>query len=244
MKGEDSPPARLVVADDHALVREGMRAMLAGEPELEVIGEARNGQEAVELCRRACPDLVLMDVRMPKLNGLEATRAIKEECPQTSILIVTSHQDTEYLLQALKAGAAGYILKEAAKQQVIGAIRECLSGECPLDRDLSVRLIRSLADEVRPREGFADPRTSSAKPIKEQRPRPPALSGQLSPREIEVLRLLAKGQTNQGIARNLLISVSTTKKHVQSIISKLAVSDRTQAAIRAIELGVLDHPEG
>src|SRR5919199_3219674 len=122
MKGEASPPARLVIADDHALVREGMRAMLTGEPDLKVIGEAQNGQEAVELCRCSCPDLVLMDVRMPKMNGLEATRAIKEECPQTSVLIVTSHHDTEYLLQALKAGAAGYILKEATKQRVIESI--------------------------------------------------------------------------------------------------------------------------
>ena len=129
-----SPPARIVIADDHPLVREGFRALIAPEEDLEIVGEAQDGEEALELCRTLCPDLVLMDVRMPKMDGLEATRAVKAECPKTSVLVVTSHESTEYLLDAVRAGAAGYVLKDATHKQLINAIRRCLSGESPLNQ--------------------------------------------------------------------------------------------------------------
>src|ERR671932_2860326 len=124
--GEGRDRARLVIADDNNLIRSGLRAMLAGQPDLEVIGEAENGREALELCRLHSPDLVLMDVRMPEMDGLAATRAIKEECPTTSILMVTTHESPDYLLDAIRAGAAGYVLKDGTKQQLVSAVRGVL----------------------------------------------------------------------------------------------------------------------
>ncbi len=215
--------ARLLLVDDHDLVREGIRAVLEGEPDLLVVGEAANGREAVELCKELRPDLVLMDVRMPEMDGLAATRAIKEELPQTSVVMVTMHESPDYLLEAIKAGAAGYILKDAEGERLVGAVRRTLNGESPLDEGLAMRLLRSLVREEE----------RSSRPA--QGPPAPALTAQ----ELEVLRLLALGQTNREIARSILSSVSTVKAHVRSTISKLGVSDRTQAAVRAVELGVL-----
>jgi two-component system, NarL family, response regulator LiaR len=228
--GRGAPPARLMVADDHDLVREGLCTLLGGEADLEVVGEARDGQEAIELCRELRPDLVLMDVRMPNFDGLEATRKIKEEMPEVSVVMVTMHENPDYLLEAVRAGAAGYVLKDAAGERLIEAVRRTLCGDSPLDEKLAMRLLRSLAGGMAG-EHQRRPRTS----------RPPSDEG-LTPREVEVLRLLAKGQTNPQIARNLEISRGTAKIHVQHVIAKLGVSDRTQAAVRALELGLF-HPE-
>ena len=227
----NSSPARVLIADDHALAREGIRSMLANEPDLEIVGEAADGEEALEFCRKLCPDLVLMDVRMPKIDGLAATRAIKERCPQASVLIVTTHESQEYLVEAIRAGAAGYVLKEATKGQLVGAIRRVLDGEPSLNQELAMRLLHRLLDET------AKQRSADHIPA-EGRVEPPLLAGSLAPREMDVLRLLARGQTTQEIARNLLVSVSTVKKHVHRVISKLGVSDRTQAAVKAVELGL------
>ena len=131
------PAARLVIADDHPLAREGMRAMLASEPDLEIVGEAEDGQEALGLCRRLRPDLVLMDVRMPKMDGLEATREIKRELPRTIVLMVTSHENPDYLLEALKAGAGGYVLKEVSQRRMTEEIRRALASESPLNQALA-----------------------------------------------------------------------------------------------------------
>src|SRR3712207_3943557 len=140
MKGEteaeargDGPPARVLIADDHDLVREGLLAVLEGEPDLEVVGEAKNGREALEMCRQVRPDLILMDVRMPEMDGLAATRAIKEELPTTSVVMVTMHENPDYLLEAIRAGAAGYILKDAEGERLVGAVRRTLNGESPLE---------------------------------------------------------------------------------------------------------------
>jgi DNA-binding NarL/FixJ family response regulator len=130
---------RLVIADDHHLVRRGLRSMLAGEPDLEVVGEAENGREALELCRELRPDLVLMDVRMPQMDGLQATRAIKGELPATNILMVTTHESPEYLVEALKTGAAGYVLKDASRRQLIDAIRRVVNGESPSNQEPTAR---------------------------------------------------------------------------------------------------------
>src|SRR4028118_600844 len=140
----ETPPARLLIIDDHALVREGLRAMLASEPGVEVVGEAADGREALELCRASCPDLALMDVRMPIMDGLEATREIKRECPQTSILMVTTHESSDYLFEAVKAGAAGYILKNATKSQMSDAITRILGGDSVLNDGLVMQLLRRL----------------------------------------------------------------------------------------------------
>jgi DNA-binding NarL/FixJ family response regulator len=212
-------PARLVIADDHELARAGLRAMLTGQRGLELIGEAANGREALALCHRLQPDLALIDVRMPGQDGLATCRAIKEQYPATSVILVTKHENPEYLLEALKAGAAGYVLKDVSQYELITAVQRILHGESILDKALATRLLQRLAREMSYREEM-----------------PP---GRLSPREREVLQLLTQGQTNREIAGNLTVSVSTVKIHVEHILDKLGVSDRTQAAVRAIELGLL-----
>ncbi len=133
---ERATPARLLIADDHALVREGLRTMLSGEDGLHVIAEANNGAEALSSCRELQPDLVLMDVRMPVMDGLEATRRIKSEMPQTSVVMVTMHENPDYLFEAVKAGAAGYVLKDASGERLLGAVRRTLEGESPLNQEL------------------------------------------------------------------------------------------------------------
>ncbi len=227
MRGDEGSPARLVIADDHVLVREGFRAMLEKEPGLEVVGEAENGREALEMCRRLRPDLILMDVRMPQMDGLEATRLIKAEHPATSILIVTTHASDDYLSEAVKAGASGYILKEATRQQLINSIRRTLNGESPINQELAMQLLQRIATEAQ---------ESGNSPLAKK---PPKLPEPLTPREVEILRLLAQGLTNRQIAKQLVISPGTVKVHVGHIIAKLGVSDRTQAAVKAIELGIV-----
>ena len=236
MKNEASPtPARVLIADDHSLVREGMRAMLAREPGLEVVGEAENGRQALEMCRELRPDLVLMDVRMPKLDGMAATQAIKEEYPSISVLIVTTHESPEYLMDAIRAGAAGYVLKDSTKQELLDAVRRVLDGESPLNQELAMQLLQRLTDEDRRQ---TERPVESGKKSREER-----LAEPLTDREVEVLRLLVLGKTNREVAQSLRLSLSTIKSHVQRLITKLGVSDRTQAAVRAVELGLLAEQE-
>ena len=165
-------PARLLIADDHALIRDGLRSMLGGEPDFEIVGEASNGREALELCRALRPDLVLMDVRMPEMDGLEATRAIKREHPEIRVLIVTMHENPDYAFEAIKGGAAGYVLKDASRDELITAVREALEGGLPMDPNLAARLLRRLADETRER---------ARAPV----PPSPELSDPLTPGELE-----------------------------------------------------------
>ena len=222
--------SRIVVVDDHPLMRSALGQMLSTQADLEVVGEASDGPEAVELCRRLRPDLVLMDVSMPRMDGLEATRQIKVELPRTIVLVLTASDYPRDLSEALKAGAAGYILKTAPTTQTLQAIRKVLAGEVPLEQDVSTRLLMNLMERA-PKE--------EERPHEEQ-----SLRDSLTPREIEVLTLTAQGHTNQQMAHALRISVSTVKKHLRGVVSKLGVADRTQAAVRAFELGVLAKPEG
>ena len=223
--------ARLVLVDDHDLAREGLRDMLEDAPDLEVVGEAADGVEALELCRWLRPNLVLMDLRMPRMDGLAATRALKREHPETSILVMTMHENADYLLEALRSGAAGYILKDAARDDVISAIRGVLSGESPLAPELAAGLLRRLALEVHN--------------IAQDAPRPKRdkLLQPLTPRELEVLEMLAQGKTNREIAGDFVISVGTVKNHVERLIAKLGVSDRTQAVVQGLELGIISFPD-
>jgi two-component system response regulator DegU len=215
-----SRASRLVIADDHPLFRAAIREMLCEWPDLVVAGEAVDGWEAVELCRRLRPELVLMDLRMPKMDGFEATREIKREFPSTIVLALSAVEEPDSLLEALKAGASGYVLKHMESQQIVGAIRRALDGENPLNQELAMQLLLRLIEEKQEKD----------------RPAPkPSLSIPLSPREVEVLELLVRGQSNQQIARELSISLSTVKNHVHRIITKLGVSDRVQAAILAID---------
>jgi DNA-binding NarL/FixJ family response regulator len=222
---------RIVLVDDHHLLRRGFRSLLSSEPGLEVVGEASNGREAIEICRRLEPDLVLMDVRMPEMDGITATRHIKREQPGVGVLMVTMHENPDYLLEALDAGAAGYVLKDAPADRLISAVHRTLNGESPLNQELATRLLRRLAEEKQ-KESYSGPST-----------RREPLGEALTPRETEVLSLLTKGQTNQQIAQTLTISKGTAKVHVERIIRKLGVSDRTQAAVRAIERGLTSPDE-
>jgi DNA-binding NarL/FixJ family response regulator len=242
-RGKLAQPARLLIADDHALVREGLRTMLSGEDGIRVVAEANDGQQALTMCRDLRPDLVLMDVRMPVMDGLEATRRIKEEMPKVGVVMVTMHENPDYLFEAIKAGAAGYVLKDASGERLVGAVRRTLEGESPLNQELAMRLLVRLAREEK--DGDLTPRSADALVAPAPASSEPETNStgrqadeqleSLTSRELEVLKLLSQGQTNPQIARNLLFSVSTVKAHVRSILSKLDVSDRTQAAVRAIE---------
>lgn len=211
----------VLVVDDHAMVRSGLVSMLAGDPEIEVIGEANSGEDAIEQIKRVNPDLVLMDIRMPGMDGLAATRVIKETAPGVSVIIVTMYADADYLFEAIKVGAAGYVLKDSTKDQLVGAVRNVLHGESSIDAGLANQLLHRLAAEPRA--------VPEAKHV-----------DSLTAREREVVAHVAEGKTNAQIANALVVSRSTVKAHVEHIINKLGVSDRTQAAVRAIQLGILD----
>jgi DNA-binding NarL/FixJ family response regulator len=215
-----SRPSRLVIADDHPLFRAALRQMLREWPDLEVVGEATDGWETIKLCRRLHPELILMDLWMPKMDGFEATREIKRESPSTIVLVLTAFEEPDYLLEALKAGASGYVIKHMSGQQIVGAIRRVLEGKFSLNQEVSIQLLMRLVEEKQQNNG------AMAKL---------SLTVPLSSREVEVLRLLARGRSNQQIATDLSISVSTVKNHVHRILKKLGVSDRVQAAILAIE---------
>lgn len=220
---------RIGIVDDHDLARDGLSDMLADESDMEVVGEASNGREALSLCSRLNPNLILMDVRMPEMDGLTATRKIKQRHPRISVLMVTMHENPEYLLEALKAGAAGYVLKDAHQHEVISAIRQVRRGESPLDVQLAARLLRRMANE----EARLDSETPQNRHIGISIETP-------TRRELEVLEFMKLGWTNRQIAQKLFISPGTVKNHVEHIISKLGVSDRTQAVVRSLEMGIID----
>lgn len=202
--GEESYSVKVLIADDHPLFRKGFAAILASERGLEVVGEAHDGQEAVHLCQELRPDLVLMDLSMPMMDGVDATREVKERYPETVVLVVTAHASENLMLKAIRAGAAGYVLKGENPMRLIGAVREVLGGEFPMDQKLAARLLRRLAAEE-----SADGRPHPAS--EEQELSVPPVS--LSPRELEVLSRVVAGKTNRLIARELHISLSTMKRH-------------------------------
>lgn len=216
--------ARLLIADDHDLTRRGLSACIADEAGLELVGEAADGEAAAILCRELRPDLAILDVRMPKLDGLAATRAIKLDSPRTAVLLLSLYATPEYILEALEAGASGYVLKDAPLNELLYAIRQVLRGEPLLSEALAAQMLRRLS------------KSAAAQPA--------ALARPLTPRELEVLRLTAQGKTNRAIGEQLCITAGTVKLHVERIIEKLEVSDRTQAAVRAVQLGLLRGPEG
>lgn len=229
LAGEEYELPRLVIVDDHELTRASLRNMLADEPDIEVVGEAANGREALLLCSRLRPDSVLMDVRMPEMDGLAATREIKQRYPQIRVVILTMHENPDYLFEALKAGAAGYVLKDAPQEEVVEAVCRVQEGESPLDEELAARLLRRLVAESE-RRGILIGREG-------HHGEPPAQA--LTRRESEILGLMKLGKSNRQIAEELGISLATAKNHVEHIITKLGVSDRTQAVVRGLELGIL-----
>jgi DNA-binding NarL/FixJ family response regulator len=237
VRSEIEPSARILIADDHELVRDGFKRMLGYEQDLEVVGEASNGREAVELCRGLRPDLVLMDVRMPLMDGLEATRTIKAQQAKVSVLIITTYDNPDYLLEAIKAGAAGYVLKDAPNRQLVSAMRRTLKGESPINQELATHLIKHFGSEDL--QSLADPSPATAA----RRGAAPLPQEDLTPRELDVLGLMTQGETNQEIAESLSITKATAKVHVQRILRKLGVSDRTQAVVRAFALGLAPYPK-
>ncbi len=229
-QGPRGTPTRVAIVDDHQLVREGLRDLLEDAPDIEVVGEAANGQEALLLCSRLAPNLVLMDVRMPEMDGLAATREIKQRHPEISVMMLTMHENPDYLLEALKAGASGYVLKDGLRQEVVSAVRRVREGESSLDPELAARLLRRLATEEGGRREARPPEVG-----------PPA--DMLTPRELEVLGLVQLGRSNREVAEELFISRGTVKRHIENIMAKLGVSDRTQAVVKAMQLGILDFAE-
>ena len=211
-------PIRILLVDDHELVRQGVASMLAKAEDLTVVGEAKTGREAIETSRKELPDVVLMDVRMPDMDGLEATRRIKEERPRTAVVMVTMHDNPAYLREAVRAGAAGYLLKDVSKDDLIDAIRQVATGGAFIES----QMLKGMLSEMKP--GSATP--SAAR--------------NLTKREREILSLVAEGLSNREIADKLVLSPETVKSHVAAILEKLNVSDRTQAAIYAVRNGLVE----
>jgi DNA-binding NarL/FixJ family response regulator len=212
----------ILIADDQALVRAGFRMILEAEPDLRVLAEAKDGDEAVEAARRVRPDIVLMDIRMPKLDGLEATRRIMAGTDQPPrVLILTTFDLDEYVFDALHAGASGFLLKDVPPEQLVAGIRVVAEGDSLLSPTVTRRLIESFVRE--------HPRAS----------KPPPELEELTPREAEILGLIARGLSNAEIAEELVVSGTTVKTHVARVLSKLGLRDRVQAVVLAYETGVV-----
>lgn len=221
MNEEPRGTIRLLICDDQAIVCEGLRAILEGVRDIEVVGVATNGVDAIELTRTTQPDLVLMDLKMPRMNGIQATWAICEQFPAVRILVLTTYADDEWVIDAIRAGAAGYVLKDTPQEDLLKAIRETMQGWSPIDPQVAPKLLKHVADQ-------ADRALPDRKLI----------SG-LSEREREVLGLLASGLSNTEIAQRLFLSEGTVKNYVSIIFSKLGVAERTQAALVAIRAGLV-----
>lgn len=203
---------KILITDDHPVVRTGIRGMLDGEPDFEVVGEAEDGREAVELTRKLRPDVVLMDLRMPNMDGVEATARIREEKPDTHVLVLTTYESDADILRAIESGATGYLLKDAPKNDLFSAIRNTAEGKSPLAPEVASRLMRHMRS-----------------------PEEEALSA----REIEVLNLVAQGTSNKKIAKELWIGETTVKSHLLHIYEKLGVTDRTAAVTAALKRGII-----
>jgi two-component system, NarL family, response regulator LiaR len=218
MSGSAEPTIRVMLVDDHAVVRKGLRALFDREPGVEVVGEAASGEDAVRSVDRLRPDVILMDLEMPGIGGLEATREISERFPQARIVVLTSHAAEEDVFPALKAGALGYLLKHSAPEDVLSAIRRAHEGETVLHPSIARMVLQELH---RPPQ-----------------PRLPPTAEPLSEREMEVLRLLARGMSNQDIADSLVVGEATVRSHVSAILRKLQLANRTQAALYALREGL------
>jgi two-component system, NarL family, response regulator LiaR len=210
-----TPAIRVLLVDDHPVVRQGLRALLSTQDGMEVVGEVEDGEAAVAAAERLSPDVVLMDVVMPGMDGVEALRRIAERRPQTRVVMLTSYADERRAMEAVDAGASGFLLKDASPRDVVAAIRTARRGEAVLHPAVAAKLLA-------------------------ERRRPPAAHAELTARELEVLRLIARGLQNKQIAAQLHLSEKTVKTHVSAVLRKLDVTDRTQAAMYAVRERLAD----
>lgn len=210
----------VLIADDHALVREGIRKILALDPRVAVIGEAEDGQKAINLARRLKPRVILMDINLPVLNGIEATRVIRQELPQAAVIALTIHDDEEYIVELFRAGVSGYLLKDISAEGLLQAVLQAAEGLPALHPRVTRKVLRFLQD-VHP-------------------PQRQEVEVHLTPREREILAYIGKGASNRQIASCLYISEKTVKNHLTRIFRKIGVQDRTQAAVYALKHGLTD----
>jgi DNA-binding NarL/FixJ family response regulator len=211
---------RIIVADDHTVLREGTRKILEEEPDMEVIAEAYDGEEAVRLATELKPDIVLMDIAMPKLDGIDATKQIKHACPEVNVLILSAHDDDQFVFKLLQAGAAGYLLKTVHTQELVSGVRAVHQGESVLHPTIARKVLSRIA-------------MTSGKPSNA------IMSGELTEREIGLLRLMTRGLTNKEIAGELGLSIRTVQGHVAQIFNKIGVSSRTEAVVRGLQKGYI-----
>ncbi|MCG3208909.1 MAG: Transcriptional regulatory protein DegU [Anaerolineae bacterium] len=213
---------RLVLADDHAVVRSGTRELLEQQPDLKIVGEASDGEEAVRLAGELQPDVLVMDVRMPKMSGVEATRTIKQDFPKIKILVLTAHDDDEYVFALLQAGANGYLLKTAEIEELVRAIRTVAAGQSALAPEVTGKVVAQFA---------------SGKSLPEVLNESQETYDGLTDRELDILQLVGKGLSNKQIGKQLFISDRTVQAHLSNIFSKLNVSSRTEAVMHAVRKG-------
>jgi DNA-binding NarL/FixJ family response regulator len=209
---------KIIICDDQAIVRDGLEMLLKLEPDIEVIGHADDGAAAVEMMVRQKPDLVLMDLKMPVMNGVEATRQIRAKYPEVKVLVLTTYDDDEWVFDAIRAGASGYLLKDTPRDEFIKAVRGTVTGKTYVDPSIAGKVLRQASSHQ------TQPAT--------------LITGKLTDREIEVLSLIAKGFSNADISERLFLSEGTVRNHVSAILAKLGVTDRTQAAVIAIQHGL------
>ncbi len=214
---------RILLADDHALFREGLKSLLESEPEFHVIGEAKDGREALRIALETQPDVILMDIQMPGLDGVKATREILKENPEAKVIMLTMYRQDAYVFEAVKAGAMGYLLKDVSAEELIDAIKRVAAGEVLLDAEMAEEIIKDFK--------------------KKEAEMPAAHRADLTEREVAILRLLAQGATNQEIADELGISEKTVRNRLSEIFAKLHLNNRTQAALYAIREGLADFEE-
>ncbi|MHB8104623.1 MAG: response regulator transcription factor [Dehalococcoidales bacterium] len=212
---------RILIADDHAMLREGMRTLLEQEKDFELVGEAIDGEEAVRIAKEVKPDIVIMDIVMPRMNGVEATKQIKQILPSTAILIYSAYSDIRYIVDLLETGACGYLLKNSPGKDVVKAIRAVRSGESVLDPEVTRKLVQRLANLSK---GQGERETS----------------GQLTAREMEILRWASRGLSNKEMSEKLFISLRTVKAHMTNIFNKLGCSSRTDAIIKGLKQGYIN----